>query len=113
MMLIVTENAPPRLRGRLSLLLLEVRAGVYAGAASVRVREELWEMTQDNIGEGDAVMVWPDSDNATGINFVATGKNRRVPHEVDGLRFVGFQPAVDAVAAVGEIQDGAETLDNQ
>ena len=32
MMVIVVENAPPRLRGRLSLWLAEVRAGVYYGA---------------------------------------------------------------------------------
>ena len=29
MMVIVVENAPPRLRGRLAVWLLEIRAGVY------------------------------------------------------------------------------------
>jgi hypothetical protein len=31
MLVIVVENAPPRLRGRLGLWLVEVRAGVYVG----------------------------------------------------------------------------------
>jgi CRISPR-associated endoribonuclease Cas2 subtype I-E len=31
MLVIVLENAPPRLRGRLAVWLLEVRAGVYVG----------------------------------------------------------------------------------
>ena len=31
MIVIVVENAPPRLRGRLSLWFAEVRAGVYVG----------------------------------------------------------------------------------
>ena len=31
MLVIVVENAPPRLRGRLAVWLLEVRAGVYVG----------------------------------------------------------------------------------
>jgi len=39
MLVIVTENAPPRLRGRLAVWLVEVRAGVYVGTYSVKVRE--------------------------------------------------------------------------
>ena len=35
MLVIVVENAPPRLRGRLAVWLLEVRAGVYVGATTV------------------------------------------------------------------------------
>ncbi|WP_434006352.1 type I-E CRISPR-associated endoribonuclease Cas2e, partial [Escherichia coli] len=31
MLLVVTENVPPRLRGRLAIWLLEVRAGLYVG----------------------------------------------------------------------------------
>jgi CRISPR-associated protein Cas2 len=38
MMIVVTNNAPPRLRGRLAVWLLEVRAGVYVGAYSARTR---------------------------------------------------------------------------
>ena len=39
MLVIVVENVPPRLRVRLGLWLIEVRAGVYVGKVSRRVRE--------------------------------------------------------------------------
>lgn len=39
MVVVVTENVPPRLRGRLAIWLLEVRAGVYVGDTSKRIRE--------------------------------------------------------------------------
>ncbi|MBP7298920.1 MAG: type I-E CRISPR-associated endoribonuclease Cas2, partial [Methanoculleus sp.] len=39
MLVIVVEAAPPRLRGRLAVWLLEVHAGVYVGDLSVKVRE--------------------------------------------------------------------------
>ena len=42
MLVIVVENAPPRLRGRLAVWLLEVRAGVYVGNYGRRVREMIW-----------------------------------------------------------------------
>lgn len=58
MLVIVVENAPPRLRGRIAAWLLEVRAGVYVGEYSRRTRESIWEQVEAAIGEGDAVMVW-------------------------------------------------------
>ena len=42
MLVTVVENAPPRLRGRLAIWLLEVRAGVYVGKVSRRVKEMIW-----------------------------------------------------------------------
>lgn len=36
MLVVVTENVPPRLRGRLAIWLLEVRAGVYVGDVSAK-----------------------------------------------------------------------------
>ena len=58
MLVIDVENAPPRLRGRLAVWLLEVRAGVYVGNVSRRVREMIWEQIQKGIEEGNAVMAW-------------------------------------------------------
>ena len=39
MLFVVTENMPPRLLGRLAVWLLEIRAGVYVGEVSKRIRE--------------------------------------------------------------------------
>jgi CRISPR-associated protein Cas2 len=91
MMVIVTENAPPRLRGRLSLWLLEVRAGVYVGAFNKRTRERIWEEVTVMIGEGNAVIAW-SAQNEAGFLFEAIGKNRREPADMDGFLLVKFKP---------------------
>jgi CRISPR-associated protein Cas2 len=91
MLVIVVENAPPRLRGRLALWLLEVRAGVYVGDLSRRVREMIWQQIEEGIEEGNAVMVWR-TNTESGFDFVTLGKNRRMPVELDGLKLVSFYP---------------------
>jgi len=92
MMVIVVTNAPPRLRGRLGVWLLEIRAGVYVGDYSVRTRERIWTQVVAWIDEGDAVMVWR-APTDQGFDFVTVGRNRRVPVDLDGLKLVSFLPA--------------------
>ncbi len=89
MLVIVLENAPPRLRGRLAVWLLEVRAGVYVGNYSRRVREYLWEQVKDGIEVGNAVLVWR-STAESGFEFCTIGSNRRVPADLDGVQLVRF-----------------------
>ena len=94
MLAIVVENAPPRLRGRLALWLLEIRAGVYVGHFSRRVRETIWQNVVEGIEDGNAVMVW-STNTESGFDFVTLGKNRRLPVEMDGLKLVSFYPPDD------------------
>ena len=91
MLVIVVENVPPRLRGRLALWLLEVRAGVYVGKVSRRTREMIWNTVKYGINDGNAVMAWSTS-TESGYDFLTLGKNRRIPKEMDGLRLVSFLP---------------------
>ncbi|MCP4114850.1 MAG: type I-E CRISPR-associated endoribonuclease Cas2 [Desulfobacteraceae bacterium] len=91
MLVIVLENSPPRLRGRMAVWLLEVRAGVYVGNLSRRVRDMLWNQVCDGIEDGNAVMVW-STNTESGYDFQTIGKNRRIPVEYDGLRLVSFLP---------------------
>ena len=91
MLVIVVNNAPPRLRGRLALWLLEIRAGVYVGNYSRRTREMIWEQVQKNIDTGDGIVVW-SAPTETGFDFDTCGTNRRVPTDVDGLKLVRFLP---------------------
>ena len=91
MLVIVLENAPPRLRGRLAVWLLEVRAGVYVGTYSRRTREMIWEQVQGAIGDGNAVIAWATPGDA-GFAFETCGQNRRVPVDLDGFRLVSFKP---------------------
>ncbi|MFQ5597409.1 MAG: type I-E CRISPR-associated endoribonuclease Cas2e [Nitrospiria bacterium] len=91
MLVIVVENVPPRLRGRLAVWLLEVRAGVYIGKVSRRVREMIWKQVEESIGLGNAVMVW-STNTESGYDFVTYGENRRIPKEMDGIKLVSFLP---------------------
>jgi len=91
MLVIVVENVPPRLRGRLALWLLEVRAGVYVGNVSKRVREMIWDHTEKGIEDGNAVMAW-NTNTESGYDFMTLGKNRRIPKEMDGIKLVSFLP---------------------
>ena len=90
-LVVVTENVPPRLRGRLAIWMLEVRAGVYIGDVSKRTREMIWEQVADGLEEGSAVIAWASS-HESGYEFQTIGPNRRMPVEYDGLFLVAFQP---------------------
>ena len=91
MCMIVTEAVPPRLRGRLAVWLLEVRAGVYIGDVSRRVREMLWQQVEGMGEDGNVVMAWA-TNTESGFDFITFGKNRRQPVDFDGLRLVTFLP---------------------
>ncbi len=94
MLVIVVENVPPRLRGRLAVWLIEIRAGVYVGDLSIKVREMIWSQIEEGIEEGNAVMAW-STNTESGFDFVTLGKNRRLPVELDGLKLVSFYPPED------------------
>jgi len=91
MIVVVTENVPARLRGRLAVWLLEVRAGVYVGDVSRRVREMIWEQCDLMREQGNVVLAWV-TNTESGFDFQTLGENRRIPVEFDGLRLVSFLP---------------------
>lgn len=91
MLVVVTENVPPRLRGRLAVWLLEVRAGVYVGDVTKRVRELIWQQCEQLVEQGNIVMAWA-TNTESGFDFQTMGENRRIPVEFDGLRLVSFLP---------------------
>lgn len=104
---VVTENVPDRLRGRLAIWLLEVRAGVYIGDISKRTREMIWEQLvagcdvpisqkdDDLFYVPNVVMAWATSTHESGYAFQTLGKNRRMPVDFDGLQLVAFKGATD------------------
>jgi CRISPR-associated protein Cas2 len=106
MLVIVLENAPPRLRGRLAVWLLEVRAGVYVGKVSSRVREMIWSQVDVGLEEGNAVIVWQTNTEA-GYDFQTLGKNRRIPKEMDGVKLISFLPSNEEVRDEVDSWDGA------
>lgn len=94
MLIVVTENVPPRLRGRLAVWLLEVRAGVYVGDVSRRIREMIWHHIGELAEDGNVVMAWA-TNTESGFDFITLGKNRRMPIDFDGLRLVKFLPEIE------------------
>ncbi len=91
MLVIVTENVPPRLRGRLAVWLLEIRAGVYVGDLSAKVRDMIWENVEAGAEEGNVIMSW-STNTESGFDFLTYGENRRIPVEFDGVKLVSFYP---------------------
>ena len=91
MLVVVTEKVPPRLRGRLAVWLLEIRAGVYVGDVSKRIREMIWEQVQALAETGNVAMAWA-ANTESGFDFQTHGENRRIPVDHDGLRLVSFLP---------------------
>ena len=91
MLVIVVENVPSRLRGRLAVWLLEIRAGVYVGKANRRLREMIWRQVETGLGEGNAAMAW-STNTESGFDFETLGTNRRIPAELDGVKLVSFLP---------------------
>jgi CRISPR-associated protein Cas2 len=94
MLVIVVENAPPRLRGRLAVWLLELRAGVYVGSYGKRVRERIWEDVKAGIETGSGVIAFAQPNDA-GYAFDTCGQNRRIPADLDGFSLVSFLPQPD------------------
>jgi len=94
MLVIVTENIPPRLRGRLAVWLLEVRAGVYVGSLSKKVREMIWSQIEEGAENGNIVMLWK-TNTESGYDLRTLGPNRRIPVDYDGLKLVAFRPEND------------------
>jgi len=94
MLVIVTESVPPRLRGRLAVWLIEIRAGVYVGDLSAKVREMIWQQVEAGIEDGNVIMTW-STNTESGFDFLTLGENRRIPVEIDGLKLVSFYPIED------------------
>jgi CRISPR-associated protein Cas2 len=110
MLVIVVENAPPRLRGRLAVWLLELRAGVYVGNYSRRTREMIWCEVCAHIGGGDGVIAW-SAPNDAGFDFDTCGANRRVPVDIDGFKLISFlkeaaKPAAGSAAPPARFPGG-------
>jgi len=91
MLVIVLESCPYRLRGYLTRLLLEIRAGVFIGDYSKKVRDNIWKVVQENVGDGNAVIAW-SKPNDIGFDFDTCGFNRRIPCVLGDMKLCSFLP---------------------
>jgi CRISPR-associated protein Cas2 len=81
---VVLVAAAPGLRGHLTRWMIEVQAGVFVGQPSRRIRDALWRVLSDRIGDGQVVMIEP-AKNEQGWVTRTAGRDRWSPRDFDGL----------------------------
>ncbi|HEX7657835.1 MAG TPA: type I-E CRISPR-associated endoribonuclease Cas2e [Pseudonocardiaceae bacterium] len=84
MTVIILVAAAPGLRGHLTRWMIEPRAGVFVGNPTRRIRDRLWTLLSDRIGDGQAVMIEP-AKNEQGWAVRTAGRDRWYPVDYDGL----------------------------
>lgn len=83
-MIVITLTKVPRsLRGDLTKWCQELQTGVYVGNVNAKVRDALWQRVKDNIGRGEATMVY-NTNNELGYQFRTTRSDKKVI-DYDGI----------------------------
>lgn len=85
--IIVEEKATAALRGQLTRWMLEVKAGVFVGSVSARVRDKLWELTCARNAKGGSLMLYRNR-SEQGFAVVTHGDTSRSIFENEGLLLV-------------------------
>lgn len=89
MTVVVTRDVPPRIRGFLASVLLEIAPGVYTSPnVNAAVRERIWgvlsEWHRERI-DGPVVMTWQDANAPGGQAIRSLGQPVRELADVDGI----------------------------
>lgn len=87
MVVMVLERASASLRGRISRWMVEVKAGVFVGSLSARVRDLLWESVCSRNRDGGSVLVYA-APNEQGFVILGHGEPSRVVIDMEGLLLV-------------------------
>jgi CRISPR-associated protein Cas2 len=85
---IIVERAKVGLRGQLTRWMLEVRAGVFVGTLSARVRVKLWARVCAGNHEGGSLLLYR-SPNEQGFMVESHGDTSRSILDIEGLLLVG------------------------
>jgi CRISPR-associated protein Cas2 len=64
--------------------MVEVAAGVFVGRPGARVRDRVWDVLAERIGDGQAVMIEP-ARNEQRWSVRTAGRDRWYPVDFDGL----------------------------
>lgn len=76
-------KVPRSLRGDLTKWCQEIQPGIYVGNVSARVRERLWQRVNNDIGRGEATLVY-NTNNELGYTFRTTRKDKEIV-DADGI----------------------------
>ena len=90
MVVIVTENAPEKLRGELTRWLLETKPGVFVGKLSAAVRDRLWKKICENSDRPGALLIY-SSDTEQGFCIKMCGDTKRSVVDIDGVQLIKVQ----------------------
>jgi CRISPR-associated protein Cas2 len=87
MTVVILIAAPEGLRGHLTRWMVEAAAGVFVGNPNPRIRDRIWATLSDRIGDGQAVMIEPASNEQRWSTRTA-GRDRWSPVDFDGLMLI-------------------------
>ena len=82
MIVMILERVTPSLRGEVTRWLIEVKAGVFVGWLSARVRDLLWDKVCQSKATGSATIIYSDN-TEQGFSVRSAGDPSR--------RFVDFE----------------------
>ncbi|AVK61556.1 type I-E CRISPR-associated endoribonuclease Cas2 [Lactobacillus sp. CBA3605] len=99
MIVITLTKVPKSLQGDLTKWYQEIQTGVYVGNVSARIRDALWDRIMQNIGRGEATMVY-NANNEFGYQFKTTRQDRAV------LDFDGVPLMMHLNVATGNVKHG-------
>ncbi|MFF7249773.1 type I-E CRISPR-associated endoribonuclease Cas2e [Embleya sp. NPDC008237] len=86
-----TTAVPDHVRGGVSRWMIETAPGMYVGMLSARIRDKVWKLVSESVGEGAAVLIHP-AQTEQGFTIITAGERRRVPVDFDGLTLMAFNP---------------------
>jgi CRISPR-associated protein Cas2 len=87
MIVMVLQKVPPGVRGELSRWLIEVKAGVFVGHVSARVRDKLWDKCERTKRLGGVIQIW-STNNEQRFQMRMTGDTQREIVDYDGLQLI-------------------------
>lgn len=89
MIIVMVENVPKNLKGRLSTLLIEIRSGIFIGNYSNSILSKIKKDVRLSLDLGSAIIAWDDKSDF-GFNFVVLGSNRTGVVEIDGIKLASL-----------------------
>jgi CRISPR-associated protein Cas2 len=87
MLVMILEKVPGRVRGELTHWLLEVKAGIFVGHVSARVRDKLWEKCVNARGMGGVTQIW-STNTEQRFQMRMSGDTSREIVEMEGLQLI-------------------------
>ncbi len=86
MIVMVLQNAPEKLKGKISTYLIETANGVFIGNLTARVRDKIWETCEKGCKDGVIFQAW-STNNEQGFTMRLIGGKREII-DFEGLLFV-------------------------